>query len=65
MRRCRVCKCTEDRACATNPPCGWEEQSLCTNCAAAINWLANWILSARNPYVGNLVREARLEAMER
>lgn len=30
--RCRVCKCTDDRACAGG--CYWAEDNLCSTCAA-------------------------------
>ena len=30
MRKCRVCGCTEHRAC--NPPCYWVEEDLCSAC---------------------------------
>ena len=30
MRKCRVCGCTDHRAC--NPPCSWVEEDLCSGC---------------------------------
>jgi hypothetical protein len=30
VRSCRVCGCTDDRACEGG--CGWAEQDLCTAC---------------------------------
>jgi len=29
--KCRVCKCTHERACDNS--CGWATEELCTNCA--------------------------------
>lgn len=32
-RQCRICGCTEKRACATNSgPCHWVEADLCSGC---------------------------------
>lgn len=33
VRRCRICRCTDDRACLTpTGPCHWIEQDLCSAC---------------------------------
>ena len=35
-RKCRLCGCTEDRACVVaGEPCHWVEPDLCSACAAA------------------------------
>lgn len=31
LRTCRVCGCTDDRACL--PPCSWVDETLCSACA--------------------------------
>lgn len=32
-RRCRICGCSENRACATSAgPCHWVEEDLCSGC---------------------------------
>lgn len=37
-QRCRVCGCTQDRACETdNGPCDWAEVDLCTACLVRFN----------------------------
>ena len=40
--KCRVCKCTEDRACANS--CSWApgEGDLCTNCAAVVEAISHY-----------------------
>lgn len=38
--RCRVCKCTYERACDNG--CGWAEPELCTNCAKMAEWLRDY-----------------------
>jgi hypothetical protein len=55
MRTCRVCKCTEDRAC--DPPCAWEpyDNCLCTTCAEAIRALKWWRAAAFDPNMGRLI----------
>jgi hypothetical protein len=42
MTRCRVCGCTQERACPGG--CGWArgEGNLCTICAAAAEALREW-----------------------
>lgn len=50
---CRVCGCTETRACKTR--CGWEpgELDLCTVCGEAIRALRKWMESAYQPTRSN------------
>ena len=32
-RRCKVCRCTDDRACQTNAgPCHWASEQVCSGC---------------------------------
>lgn len=54
--KCRVCKCTEERAC--NPPCAWAEPGLCTTCHGAAGVIAEWMAAAHQPSVPALIREA-------
>lgn len=59
--KCRVCSCTEERAC--NPPCAWFDESLCTTCALIVEALASWRESANRANWSALLRElARHEA---
>jgi hypothetical protein len=37
LRRCRVCRCTDNRACVTEAgPCSWFSWDLCTACAPRV-----------------------------
>lgn len=55
--RCRVCKCTEDRAC--DPPCSWEagQGDLCTTCADVVMAITKWRVDAYRPSMAALMRE--------
>ena len=57
MTRCRVCKCSELKACYLI--CYWVEPDLCSACAAAIAAVARWLVFSHRPSVGALIREAR------
>lgn len=56
---CRVCYCTEDRACS--PPCSWAEDDLCSTCARAIEQIKravrDWLETAYDPKAARLFRE--------
>jgi len=56
--KCRVCKCTEMRACF--PPCSWEpgEPDLCSSCADLIRAVRYWLTGAHRPSFAALRREA-------
>jgi len=58
LTRCRVCKCTEMRACF--PPCYWEpgEPDLCDRCAETIRQVQQWLQVAVRPSFAALKREA-------
>jgi hypothetical protein len=41
-RKCRVCGCTDDRACLVQGiPCCWIEEDLCSSCATLPQLLAS------------------------
>lgn len=60
VRTCRVCKCTENRACW--PLCDWEpsEKDLCDGCATAIRTLQGWADNALKPSFARILREVML-----
>ena len=47
-RRCRVCGCTDERACVEMDiqgdcmPCHWVEPDLCSSCAPDAGWGIGW-----------------------
>ncbi len=44
-RKCRVCGCTDKRACqGPDGPCSWAEQDLCDYCSPLVQALAGWFL---------------------
>jgi hypothetical protein len=55
--RCRVCKCTQERACGNG--CGWApgQGDLCTNCADIVKTLGNYVEVAYRFNVTGLLRE--------
>lgn len=55
LTRCRVCGCTGREAC--NPPCGWADGSLCTNCFRAVSALREWKERAHRDNMTALLRE--------
>lgn len=59
LTKCRVCSCTETRAC--NPPCSWVpgELDLCSTCEATALVLRMWLDSAYRPSMLALARELR------
>jgi hypothetical protein len=61
MTRCRVCGCTEDRAC--DPPCGWEpgEGNVCSSCAAVAAHIVEWMGVALRANFTGLMREAKAQ----
>lgn len=64
--RCRVCRCTEDNACAGG--CSWvqdpdEDHPLCSTCYAAARGIADWLTDAVRPSWAALRREAEQTAM--
>ena len=58
LTRCRVCGCTEERACF--PPCSWEpgQADLCTSCADTVYAVGEWLQNAVRPSFAALKREA-------
>lgn len=74
--KCRVCGCTDDRACEGG--CSWVEARLCSQCKpkedaaaiAVVAWLAAYRAFARSPNEtlverARAFREARLAAVDR
>lgn len=55
--KCRVCGCSEERACAGG--CLWVEADLCSTCEEAIDVLAAYMDNAYRFYPGRLVAEAK------
>lgn len=55
--KCRVCGCTEDRAC--NPPCLWAEEGLCSTCDEAITTVLGWMDRAYRPSLRTLMVEVK------
>ncbi len=53
--RCRVCNCTEERAC--DPPCAWADRDLCTLCNDAVLELVKWLRGAYRTNKAALLRE--------
>ena len=53
--QCRVCKCTEERACDNG--CGWAGPGLCTNCAEVVEALAKYVHVAYSFNQTGLMRE--------
>jgi hypothetical protein len=62
IRRCKVCRCTDDRACLTEAgPCSWVSARVCSGCTLgredrlkllletvhAAKWLASAIFDCR------------------
>lgn len=57
---CRVCGCTQERACADS--CSWITDDLCSTCATAILAIQQWMEKAYRPAGVRLIREARERA---
>lgn len=57
---CRVCGCTENRAC--DDGCSWVTRDLCSTCARAIIAVADWMQTAHRGAGQRLLREARERA---
>jgi hypothetical protein len=57
--KCRVCGCTEDRAC--DPPCSWVdgEADLCTTCGETLLQMRAWFEDCWKPSWRNLMKEAK------
>jgi len=53
--KCRVCKCSEERACDNG--CGWAGPGLCTNCAEIVEALAEYVEVAYRFNQAGLMRE--------
>lgn len=55
--KCRVCKCTQERACDNG--CGWAPKrgDLCTNCAAIVEALRDYAQVAWSFNKAGLLRE--------
>ena len=56
MKTCRVCGCTETRACI--PPCSWAEPDLCTSCQQVMAAIAKWAVRASDPNMLKLMIES-------
>ena len=57
MGVCRVCGCTDEKACAGG--CAWFEPDLCSLCALAAGAIAEWAARAANPDIQALIAEAQ------
>jgi hypothetical protein len=56
--KCRVCGCTEQRAC--DGGCSWVNGAdICSICAAAVEALRNWLERSNRPSWSALKREMR------
>lgn len=53
--RCRVCKCTDERAC--DPPCSWHSRGLCSTCASAVAAMLSWQEDSLRPSLAALTAE--------
>ena len=53
--KCRVCGCTDVRAC--DPPCSWREDDLCSGCDDAVKHLMYWAEGANKANKFALLRE--------
>jgi hypothetical protein len=50
VRTCRVCGCTDDRACVTaDGPCHWVEDSLCSACVASLDHVVSMTIDWHKP----------------
>jgi hypothetical protein len=56
-QKCRVCSCTETRAC--DPPCAWSAPDLCSNCEGTALLLSAWLDSAYRPNWPAMLKEAK------
>lgn len=63
--KCRVCKCTYERACANG--CGWAQGrgDLCTNCAGIVEALSDYVEVACSFNQAGLLREMRAGFVQR
>lgn len=59
-RRCRVCGCTDDRACVVQGvPCCWVSEDLCSACATVQELLASedagwpWLVCVMSAHLGD------------
>jgi len=59
MMKCRVCGCTEVRAC--QPPCSWAGPFICSNCHNAVSALRQWKEGANRANMTALLRELELQ----
>ncbi len=55
--KCRVCGCTEERACVGG--CSWAEVDLCSTCEEAIQVIAGYMDNAHRFFPGKLMAEAK------
>jgi hypothetical protein len=55
LKRCRVCSCNHFHPC--EPPCGWTEPDLCSNCAETVAVIMAWAEAAHRPNKTALWRE--------
>ncbi len=53
--KCRVCKCTDERACDNG--CSWAEPELCSNCAEIVAALSRYVEVAYSFNNAGLMRE--------